>query len=291
MNSILLPFLIGFLPPVEAPTVIPIWVGKPPGDENLTLPQETAETKTDKPPSITRISNVSTPTLHVFKPDPAKDTGASVVICPGGGHRILAWDLEGTEVAAWLNSLGVTGIVLKYRVPGRDKEMQGKAAVQDAQRAVSLVRSKAEEWKLDPKRIGVLGFSAGGEVAALTTLFDKRTYESIDEVDKISHRPNFGLLIYPAYLTEKGDTKLREHVKVQKDTPPIFLAHANDDPVTPLSSALLYVELKRAGRPAELHIVSKGGHGYGLRPSPTNSASEWPDRAASWMKHTGLLKK
>jgi acetyl esterase/lipase len=169
--------------------------------------------------------------------------------------------------------------------------MQGKAAVQDAQRAVSLVRSKAEEWKLDPKRIGVLGFSAGGEVAALTTLFDKRTYESIDEVDKISHRPNFGLLIYPAYLTEKGDTKLREHVKVQKDTPPIFLAHANDDPVTPLSSALLYVELKRAGRPAELHIVSKGGHGYGLRPSANNSASEWPDRAASWMNHTGLLKK
>jgi acetyl esterase/lipase len=198
MNFILLPFLIGFLPPVETPIVVPVWPGKPPGDENLTLPQETAETKTDKPPSITRISNVSTPTLHVFKPDPAKDTGASVVICPGGGHRILAWDLEGTEVAAWLNSLGVTGIVLKYRVPGRDKEMQGKAAVQDAQRAVSLVRSKAEEWKLDPKRIGVLGFSAGGEVAALTTLFDSNTNNSIYLVINFSYHFSPPSGIYPA---------------------------------------------------------------------------------------------
>lgn len=291
MVYLLLPLLFGFPPPAEAPLVVPVWVGKAPGDENLTLPAETAETKPDKPPSITRISNVSTPTIHVFKPDPAKDTGASVIICPGGGHRILAWDLEGTEVATWLNSLGVTGIVLKYRVPVRDKNLPYQAAVRDAQRAVSLVRSKASEWNLDPKRIGILGFSAGGEVAALTALFPTRIYEPSDEIDKISHRPDFGLLIYPAYLTEKGDAKLRDYVKVQKDTPPLFLAHTHDDGVTPLSSALLYVDLKRAGRPAELHIVSKGGHGYGLRPSATNAASEWPARAAAWLKHSGMLGK
>ncbi len=291
MVSVLFPLLFGFPPPAEAQVVVPVWATKAPGDEGLTLPPEKAETKPDKPPSITRISNVSTPTLHLFKPDPARDTGASVIICPGGGHHILAWDLEGTEVAAWLNTLGVTGIVLKYRVPARDKNLPYQAAVRDAQRAVSLVRSKATEWKLDPKRIGILGFSAGGEVAALTALFNQRIYESSDEVDTISHRPDFGLLIYPAYLTEKGDGKLRDYVKVQKDTPPLFLAHAHDDGVTPLSSALLYVDLKRAGRSAELHIVSKGGHGYGLRPSASNEASEWPARAAAWLKHTGLLKK
>lgn len=275
--------------PPEAKVVIAVWPDKPPG-ETAEIPPEKAETTPDKPPSITRISNVSKPTLHLFKPDPAKDTGTAVVICPGGGHRILAWDLEGTEVAQWFNERGVTAIVLKYRVPARGKEKQYLAAVRDAQRAVSLVRSKASEWKIDPKKIGILGFSAGGEVAALTALFDRCLYDPIDNVDNESHKPNFAALIYPAYLVDKDSTKLQEHVKATRDTPPMFLAHAHDDGVTPLSSALLYIELKRNKIPAELHIVDRGGHGYGLRPAK-NNAVLWPARLEQWMEINGWLKK
>lgn len=275
--------------PAEAPIVVPVWPDKPPG-ETAEIPPEKAETTPDKPPSITRISNVSKPTLHVFKPDPAKDTGTAVVICPGGGHRILAWDLEGTEVAKWFTDRGVTGIVLKYRVPARDKDKQYLAAVRDAQRAVSLSRSKAKEWGINPNRIGILGFSAGGEVAALTTLFDKRQYDVIDAVDEVSHRPDFSCLIYPAYLVTKEGTKLQDHVKATRETPPVFLAHAHDDGVTPLSSALLYIELKKNKIPAELHIVDRGGHGYGLRPAK-NNAVRWPERLEQWMEINGWLKK
>jgi len=277
------------LEPAQAPLVVPVWPGEAPGETGA-IPPEKAETAKDKPPSITRISNVSKPTLHVFKPDPSKDTGTAVVICPGGGHRILAWDLEGTEIAQWFNERGVTGIVLKYRVPARDKDVPFKAAVRDAQRAMSLTRARAKEWGIDPKKVGILGFSAGGEVATLTTLFDTRTYDKVDAVDETSHRPDFACLIYPAYLVTKDSSRLQDHVKVTPGTPPVFLAHTHDDPVTPLSSALLYVELKKNKIPSELHIVDRGGHGYGLRPSP-NNATRWPQRLEEWMAVNGWLKK
>ena len=224
------------------PLTINVWPAKPPG-ETKELPPEADQTKPDDRliagRRIIKLGNVSTPQLTIFRPDKHKDTGAAVIICPGGGHHILAYDLEGTEVAEWLNGMGVTGIVLKYRVPFRDPEKRWLAAVQDAQRAMSLVRSKAAEWGIDSQRIGVLGFSAGGQVAALVSIFDQRQYEQIDDVDQVAHRPNFTVLVYPGGLDERGQSKLREEVKVTKDSPPMFFVHAWDDNVSVFNSLLL----------------------------------------------------
>jgi len=276
------------------PTILNIWPGKPPG-ETKELPPEIDLTKdTDKliaGKRIIKLGNVSTPQIAVYKPEKSKDTGASVIICPGGGHHILAYDLEGTEVAEWLNTIGVTGIVLKYRVPFRDPEKRWGAAVADAQRAVSLVRSKAAEWNLDPKRIGICGFSAGGETAGLTSLFlEERQYTSVDDVDKVSCKPDFAILIYPGGFDTKGQAQIRVKDKVTKDTPPMFLIHAFDDPVTANNSLALAVELKKVGVPTELHIYDAGGHGYGLRLVNTLPITTWPKRCEEWMQRRGLLK-
>ncbi len=277
-----------------APTILNIWPGKPPG-ETKELPPEVDLTKdTDKliaGKRIIKLGNVSTPHIAVYKPEKSKDTGASVISCPGGGHHILAYDLEGTEVAEWLNTIGVTGIVLKYRVPFRDPEKRWGAAVADAQRAVSLVRSKAAEWNLDPKRIGICGFSAGGETAGLTSLFlEERQYTALDDVDKISCKPDFAILIYPGGFDTKGQAQIRVKDKVTKDTPPMFLIHAFDDPVTANYSLALAVELKKVGVPTELHIYDAGGHGYGLRLVNTLPITTWPKRCEEWMQRRGLLK-
>ena len=276
------------------PTILNIWPGKPPG-ETKELPPEVDLTKdTDKliaGKRIIKLGNVSTPQIAVYKPEKSKDTGASVIICPGGGHHILAYDLEGTEVAEWLNTIGVTGIVLKYRVPFRNPDKRWSAAVADAQRAVSLVRSKAAEWNLDPKRIGICGFSAGGETAGLTSLFlEERQYTALDDVDKVSCKPDFAILIYPGGFDTKGQAQIRDNIKVTKDTPPMFLVHAIDDPVTANNSLALAVELKKAGVSTELHIYDAGGHGYGLRLVNTLPITTWPKRCEEWMQRRGLLK-
>ena len=277
------------------PTILNIWPGKPPG-ETKELPPEVDLTKdTDKliaGKRIIKLGNVSTPQIAVYKPEKSKDTGASVIICPGGGHHILAYDLEGTEVAEWLNTIGVTGIVLIYRVPFRDPDKRWGAAVADAQRTVSLVRSKAAEWNLDPKRIGICGFSAGGETAGLTSLFlEERQYTSVDDVDKVSCKPDFAILIYPGGFDTKGQAQIRVKDKVTKDTPPMFLIHAFDDPVTANNSLALAVELKKVGVPTELHIYDAGGHGYGLRLVNTLPITTWPKRCEEWMQRRGLLKQ
>lgn len=277
------------------PTTVNVWPGKPP-EETKDLPPEVDLTKdTDKliaGKRIIKLGNVSIPQIAVYKPEKSKDTGASVIICPGGGHHILAYDLEGTEVAEWLNTLGVTGIVLKYRVPFRNPDKRWSAAVADAQRTVSLVRSKTNEWNLDPARIGICGFSAGGETAGLTSLFlDSRQYTPMDDVDKVSCKPDFAILIYPGGFDTKGQAQIRETIKVTKDTPPMFLVHAFDDPVTANNSLALAVELKKAGIPTELHIYDAGGHGYGLRQVKTLPITTWPKRCEEWMERRGLLKK
>jgi acetyl esterase/lipase len=242
---------------------------------------------------ITLVTNVSKPTLTVYRPERAKDTGAAVVICPGGGYHILAWDLEGVEVATWLNKLGVTGIVLKYRVPrppGSPKAKPPVGPLQDAQRALSLVRSKAKEWNLDPKRIGILGFSAGGHLtAAAATNFDKRAYSPVDKIDKVSCRPDFAVLVYPAYLTAPDKDRLASDIRVRKECPPMFFAHAGDDGVTAENSVRMYLALKQAGVTAELHVYASGGHGFGLRPSK-HPCSTWPKRCAGWLRAQGFLK-
>lgn len=275
--------------------VQPIWPGKPPG-ETKELPPEHDTTKPgQKDPGgkpIIRLTSVSIPTVSVYRPAKDIDTGTAIVICPGGGHHILAFNHEGTETAEWLTTLGVTGIVLKYRVPTRTPDGQRwLAAVQDAQRAVSYVRAKAKEWEIDPERIGILGFSAGGETAGLTAYLAERQYQPLDEVDRVSYRPDFAMLIYPAYFEKKGEpSKIREDVTMTKSAPPTFLVHAWDDPVTVFSSLDIASELKKAGVPAELHIYATGGHGYGMRDTGHN-VNTWPLRAADWLKESRLLSR
>lgn len=290
----LLLLAISFLNCAQAEELVTadLWPGKPPG-ETTELPPEADTTKPDANKvagrRVIRLGNVSTPTMTVYRPKADIDTGAAVIVCPGGGHHILAYDLEGTEVAEWLNTIGVTGVVLKYRVPFREPEKRYRAAVQDAQRAMSLLRSQAAEWGIDPERIGICGFSAGGETAALTALFgNDRTYEAVDKIDEVACRPDFAVLIYPAYLADKDEAKLRDYIKVTKDTPPMFFAHAADDRVTPLSSVLLFAELKRAGVSGELHVYSTGGHGYGLRKTDL-PVTNWPERCEQWMRVSELI--
>lgn len=276
----------------EKPLTLPLWPGLPPGDAAATEEEKDFSKPGEglvagKP--LIRLGNVSKPILEVFRPSRDKDTGAAVVIAPGGGYSILAWDLEGEEVAQWLNTLGVTGIVLKYRVPDHPKDGSHVRPLQDAQRAISLARSKSKEWGLDPERIGVLGFSAGGHLAASAlTNSDRRAYQPVDDADRASCRPSFGVLVYPAYLTNKEGTALAPEIRVSKDTPPVFFAHASNDPITSENSVQMYLALKRAGVPAELHIYPTGGHGYGLRPTE-ETVTTWPQRCADWLKRQGLL--
>lgn len=285
--------ILGFVAGASAadkPLVLDVWPGKVPGETGKIDAEKIVEPKAGEKSTVKQITNVTQPTLTVFRSEKEKDCGVAVVIAPGGGYNILAWDLEGEEVAAWLNTLGVTGIVLKYRVPRRPDDPKNIFPQQDAQRAVSLVRSKAQEWGLDPKRIGMLGFSAGGHLTAMTAAnFDKRTYEPIDDVDKVSCRPDFAVLIYPGGLLEKGKDQLVPELRISKEYPPTFLAHAGNDGVSPQNSVQLFLALKKAGVPAEMHIYADGGHGFGLRPS-AKPCSTWPKRCVEWLRNQGVLK-
>ena len=266
------------------PLVLNVWPDKAPGEIGKAEPESKVPPREGQKQNVIRLTNVSVPTLSVYRPE--KSNGAAVVIAPGGGYNILAWDLEGTEVAEWLNTLGVTGIVLKYRVPVKEPRL---GPLQDAQRALSLVRSKASEWQLDPKRIGMLGFSAGGNLAARACLqYDKRQYDAIDAVDQVSCRPDFGVLVYSAYLID-ADGKLKPDYQPTKETPPIFFAHAYNDGVKPENSIALFLAMKQIGVPAELHVYSSGGHGFGLRKSD-QPVSTWPARCGDWMALSGLLE-
>ena len=228
--------------------------------------------------------------MAFYRPKADVDTGAAVIVCPGGGHRILAYDHEGTEVAEFLAKIGVTGVVLKYRVPARDPEKRWLAAVQDAQRAVSLVRSQADKRGIDPKRIGILGFSAGGETAGLTAILSQRQYEPVDDADKVSARLDFAALIYPGGLVEKDNTRLRSYVQPTKATPPMFLVHAFNDGVDVRNSLLLATALKEVGVPCELHVHATGGHGFGIRDTG-HPCCAWPQRLHEWMGKMELLKR
>lgn len=239
---------------------------------------------------VIRLGDVATPTITVMKPAAdAPQSRTAVVICPGGGHRILAWDLEGTEVAEWLNSIGVTAILLKYRVPARNPERIYESAVQDAQRAMRVVRQHAEEWDLDPERIGILGFSAGGQTAALTCVMHRESlYDAVDDVDQLSSKPNFAILVYPAWLIKDDNSALLPEVVIDEQTPPMFLAHAYDDGVRVENSLLLSLACKKVGVPVDLHVYATGGHGFGLRETE-EPCSRWPAACTAWLKRSGLL--
>jgi acetyl esterase/lipase len=273
----------------QTPTVVKVWLDRAPDDTG-----EVGEEKwvPAKPMALAQklLTNVTEPTLSIYRPARDKDIGAAVVICPGGGYNLLAMDLEGEEVAAWLNSIGVTGIVLKYRVPARKDMVRHKLPLADAQRALSVVRARAKDWGIDPKRVGILGFSAGGHLAAAAaTNYARRAYEPIDETDTILCRPDFVVLIYPAYLAAKGGGTSPE-IRVTGRTPPTFLVHAGDDPVSSENSVVLYQALRKSKVPAELHLFAGGGHGFGLRPSD-RPCSTWPRRCEEWLRGQGLLKR
>ena len=268
------------------PAIISLWPGTAPG-ETAELPPEgeftEGGTRYIAGKSIYLVTNVSKPELAIYRPDPANDTGAAVIICPGGAHRLLAYDLEGTEIATWLNTIGITGIVLKYRVPFRNPDFKCLAALQDAQRAISVVRTRAKELGIETSKIGILGFSAGGEVAARASLqYNNRKYEKFDVTDEASCKPDFSLLIYPAYLINDSKSLLEE-LKPTEDAPKTFLVHAWDDPVTPLSSLCLATELKKVKVPCELHLFSAGGHGYGMRHVDGMPVTDWTNQATQWL--------
>jgi len=221
------------------------------------------------------------------------------VICPGGGYWDLYWELEGEEVAAWLNSVGMTGIILKYRCPRRPGDVRGEPPLGpqlDAQRAVSLIRSRAAEWSINPGRIGMVGFSAGGHLALATaTNFAKRKYEPIDEIDRVSCRPDFAVCCYSGYLKAKDKDEIALGIQIPPKTPPIFLAHASDDRVSyggsiSEHSVFMYLALKRAGIPAELHVYATGDHDFGVRQNE-KLPSSWPQLCINWLRSQGLLTK
>lgn len=286
--------LLSFCAAPAADEPIRLWSGKAPG-ETESVGEEKDQSKpgqglvAGKP--VIRLGNVSDPMVQVFRPPQNKNTGAAIVVCPGGGYNILAYDLEGSEVCEWLNSIGVTGILLKYRVPAgaRKDRPKHEPPAQDAQRALSLARQHAQEWGIDPKRIGLLGFSAGGHMAALASNSD-RLYAAADAADAQPHRPNFTVLIYPAYLAPKdAPTAVSPELKVSKETPSTFMAISQDDPVR-VEGALHYgLALKAAGVKWELHVYAEGGHGYGLRKTE-KPVTTWPDRLADWLKAEGWLK-
>ena len=293
--TVLLPFGLTAAPALgaEAHTVIDLWPDTPPGPAREVGDEQDFTKDTDKLIAgrrIIKLGNVSVPQAHVYLPAEDKRSGAAVIVCPGGGDSILAWDLEGTEVADWLNSHGIAAIVLKYRVPTREQEQTWLAPVQDAQRTLSLTRQRAKEWGLDTDRIGILGFSAGGDAAARTALADQRHYEPIDAADEIPCNANAAMLIYPGYLVNRDRTALRDDLKVTEDSPPMFLAHAFDDGVPAESSVLMFAALKDAGVPSELHVYDAGGHGYGLREVDEFPVTTWHHSCAAWLKRNGWTK-
>lgn len=255
--------------------LIYLWPGKVPGEMKEKQAPSIAASVND---NILRYSEITNPAMEVFIPDPSISNGSAVIVCPGGGYQILAYDLEGTEIAAWLNKLGFTAFVLQYRVPNKKE-----GALQDIQRAIRIVRNNSSTWKIDPEKTGVMGFSAGGSLSArATTLFNKKTYSPVDKTDSLSCRPAFTMLIYPAYLDQGPGLSLTPELVLSKDVPPVFIFQTADDPYGN-SALVMAAALRNAKLPVELHLLSDGGHGYGLRPGKI-AAETWPTLAERWLK-------
>jgi acetyl esterase/lipase len=272
-----------------------LWPGATPGDVGISGEEKSRIFDSPIVGPTKLLTNVTRPSMTVYRPTKEKNTGTAMLICPGGGYWELFWELEGEEVAKWLNSIGVTGIILKYRVPRRPGEVRTEPAagpLLDAQRAVSLVRSRAVEWDLRPDRIGMVGFSAGGHLALATaTSFDRRTYERIDAVDDVSCRPDFAILCYPGYLKAHDKDEIRPALRIPPNTPPVLLTHTSDDKISSSeNSAITYLALKRAGIPAELHIYATGDHDFGVRQNGKLPAT-WTQLCVNWLREFSLLTR
>src|SRR5579863_9515779 len=294
--------------PSPGHTQVPIWPGAVPDAQPLAGPETSGATT----PLVAGrpwlyVTNVSQPTMTVYAPQ-AKNTGTAVVVFPGGGYSGLAIDLEGTEACDWLTSRGITCVLLKYRVPdsgptlveGHRYYPKVQTALQDAQRTLGLVRQHAAEWHVDPHKIGVIGFSAGGHlVAAVSTHFAQRTYRPVDAADALSCRPDFAIAVYPGHLwahedesratRNPEDLSLRPDIPVRADSPPTFLLQAEDDHVDGVEQSLAYyVALQKAGVPTEMHLYAQGGHAFGLRASKLPIA-QWPRLVETWLETIGMV--
>ena len=293
--------------PSPGHTQIPIWPKEPPDAQPVPGPESV-----QPDPECSWVSNVSRPTMTVYSPK-GSNTGVAVVVFPGGSYIRLSYNLEGTEVCDWLTSKGITGVLLKYRVPGsgphRDPQVNPQVqnqvdpkapmALEDAQRTVGLVRFHAQEWHIDPHKIGVLGFSAGGHlVADISTHFEERSYPAVDAADKESCRPDFAVALYPGHLCNwpghpcsDKTFALNPHIHVTKQTPPTFLLQAEDDHVDNVNQSLVYyIALKKAAVPVEMHLYAEGGHGFGIRRTKF-SITEWPQLVETWLRTIGMTSK
>lgn len=287
--------------PAAGRVQVPLWPGTPPGMKAMPGPEyaalRTEQLIAGKP--WLEVANVSRPTMTVYPPQ-GKNTGAAVVVFPGGGFEVLAMDLEGTEICDWLTSRGITCVLLKYRVPGAPYDWHCKCrpddyavptmALEDAQRTMGLVRLHAREWHIDPHRIGVVGFSAGGFLVAEISTHFKRLYKPVDAADKESVRPDFAMAIYPGHLATDDD-KLNPNVPVSRETPPTFLVQAEDDYEDGVNQSLVYyTALAKARVPAEMHLYAHGGHAFGLRRTGM-PITAWPDLAEAWLRTIGMLPR
>jgi acetyl esterase/lipase len=274
---------------------VPIWPGAVP--DAIATPKAESVSPVAGHGGWTQASDVSRPTMTVYAAK-GQNTGAAVVVFPGGGFKILAMDLEGAEICDWLTSRGITCVLLKYRVPNGNHHWDDKCqchitpkiprALQDAQRTIKLVRSRAKELNLNPNKIGVIGFSAGGYLVAQTSNIFALTYKPVDAVDQLSSRPDFAIALYPGHLCRSGDT-LEPGIHVTAKTPTTFLLQAWDDPVDPICNSTAYARaLGQAGVPAEVHLFAKGGHAFGLR-DKGRPISSWPSLVENWLREIGIL--
>jgi acetyl esterase/lipase len=284
--------------PSAGHTQVPIWPGAVP--DALPNPKPESVGPPEGREWWPRANDVSRPTITMYA---AKDrnSGVAMVVFPGGGYQFLAMDLEGTEICDWLTSRGITCVLLKYRVPDSGPTMKNgqtyypkvHTALQDAQRTLGLVRQHAAEWHVDPHKVGVIGFSAGGHLAAaVSTHFAKRTYPPVDAADNLSCRPDFAILLYPGHLWTPGtNLSLRPDIRASADTPPTFLLHAEDDDVDDVKHSLTYyVALQKAGVSTEMHLYAQGGHAFGLRPSKLPIA-QWPRLVERWLRTIGMISE
>ncbi len=262
--------------------VIDIWPDKVPGESDPKHPAEVD--KSVKDTTTVHLTNVTNPNITIFQPKPSKNNDVGIIIAPGGGYYILAIDKEGYEIAEWLTSLGYTAFVLQYRVPKKEKR-----ALQDIQRAIRIVRSKASNFNINTNTIGVLGFSAGGSLCArVSTLNNKNTYKTVDAIDEINSIPDFSILLYPAYLDLGPSQSLTPEIKINNNTPPTFI-YATADDKHANSALVMTAALRNSNVPVELHLLPKGGHGYGLRKGNV-AAETWPKLLETWLE-TYILQK
>ncbi|NKB69700.1 MAG: alpha/beta hydrolase fold domain-containing protein [Candidatus Latescibacteria bacterium] len=280
--------------PRKEPLTLELWPGPVPRDIGIEGQETTRLYNSDLVGDTLLVTNVTRPSISVYLPPQENNTGTAVVVCPGGGYWDLFWQLEGEEVVAWLNQQGIAGIILKYRVPrrpGEEKRAPPVGPQLDAQRALSLVRSQATEWDLDPNRIGIMGFSVGGHLALATaTQFKTRTYEPIDPIDTVSCRPDFAVLCYSGYLKKFESDEIWPDFDIAADTSPVFLAHASDDSIAPVEhSIIMYLALHRAGISAELHAYTSGEHDFGVRQND-QLPSTWTGLCLRWLGSLGLLR-